>query len=134
VDVSVTDTGTGMSDEVRAKAFEPFFTTKAEGKGSGLGLSMVLGVAQQSGGDVRIRSRAGEGTSIEVYLPLFPGYSEYLPGSGQKIPGYAATGIRPQVGARALHPRLTSGQVADGGPSLTNHRMASSQGDVQTET
>jgi signal transduction histidine kinase len=67
--VSVTDSGIGMSDEVRAKAFEPFFTTKEEGKGSGLGLSMVLGVAQQSGGDVRIRSRAGQGTSIEVYLP-----------------------------------------------------------------
>ena len=67
--VSVTDTGTGMSEEVLAKAFEPFFTTKVEGKGSGLGLSMVLSVAQQSGGDVRIRSRAGEGTSIEVYLP-----------------------------------------------------------------
>jgi len=67
--VSVTDTGTGMSDEVLAKAFEPFFTTKGEGKGSGLGLSTVLGVAKQSGGDVRIRSRAGEGTSIEVYLP-----------------------------------------------------------------
>jgi len=67
--VSVTDTGTGMSDEVRAKAFEPFFTTKEEGKGSGLGLSMVLGVARQSGGDVRIISRAGQGTSIEVYLP-----------------------------------------------------------------
>lgn len=67
--VSVTDTGTGMSDDVRAKAFEPFFTTKEEGKGSGLGLSMVLGVAQQSGGDVRITSRGGEGTSIEVYLP-----------------------------------------------------------------
>ena len=67
--VSVSDTGTGMSEEVRAKAFEPFFTTKEIGKGSGLGLSMVLGVARQSGGDVRIRSRAAEGTSIEVYLP-----------------------------------------------------------------
>lgn len=67
--VSVTDNGTGMSDEVLAKAFEPFFTTKEEGKGSGLGLSMVLGVAKQSGGDVRITSRAGHGTSIEVYLP-----------------------------------------------------------------
>jgi signal transduction histidine kinase len=67
--VSVIDTGTGMSDEVRAKALEPFFTTKEEGKGSGLGLSMVLGVAQQSGGNVRIRSRAGQGTSIDVYLP-----------------------------------------------------------------
>jgi signal transduction histidine kinase len=67
--VSVTDNGTGMSEEVLAKAFEPFFTTKEEGKGSGLGLSMVLGVAKQSGGDVRITSRAGQGTSIEVYLP-----------------------------------------------------------------
>jgi signal transduction histidine kinase len=76
--VSVTDTGTGMSDEVRAKAFEPFFTTKGEGKGSGLGLSMVLGVAQQSGGDVRIRSRIGEGTSIEVYLPRIKGMASPL--------------------------------------------------------
>lgn len=67
--VSVTDNGTGMSDEVLAKAFDPFFTTKDEGKGSGLGLSMVLGVAKQSGGDVRITSRVGQGTSIEIYLP-----------------------------------------------------------------
>lgn len=67
--VSVTDNGTGMSDEVLARAFDPFFTTKEEGKGSGLGLSMVLGVAKQSGGDVRITSRVGQGTSIEVYLP-----------------------------------------------------------------
>jgi signal transduction histidine kinase len=67
--VSVSDTGTGMSDEVRPKAFEPFFTTKEIGKGSGLGLSMVLGVARQSGGNVRITSRSVKGTSIEVYLP-----------------------------------------------------------------
>ena len=67
--ISVSDTGTGMSDEVRAKAFEPFFTTKEVGKGSGLGLSMVLGVARQSGGNVRITSRSVKGTSIEVYLP-----------------------------------------------------------------
>jgi signal transduction histidine kinase len=64
--VSVSDTGTGMSDEVRAKAFEPFFTTKEIGKGSGLGLSMVLGVARQSGGTVQITGRSVEGTSIEV--------------------------------------------------------------------
>jgi signal transduction histidine kinase len=69
VGVCVTDTGTGMTDEVRAKAFEPFFTTKGAGKGSGLGLSQVLGFAKQSGGGVRIESRPGEGTSIHVYLP-----------------------------------------------------------------
>jgi hypothetical protein len=67
--ISVSDTGTGMSDEVRGKAFEPFFTTKEIGKGSGIGLSMVLGVATQSGGSVRITSRSVKGTSIEVYLP-----------------------------------------------------------------
>ena len=54
---------------LRAKAFERFFTTKERGKGAGLGLSMVLGVARQSGGTVQITGRSVEGTSIEVYLP-----------------------------------------------------------------
>jgi PAS domain S-box-containing protein len=67
--LSVADSGTGMSEEVRAKASEPFFTTKGPGKGSGLGLSMVFGVARQSGGGMRIDSRLGEGTKVEVYLP-----------------------------------------------------------------
>ncbi|MBV8508756.1 MAG: response regulator [Xanthobacteraceae bacterium] len=69
LEVSVTDTGTGMSDEVRAKVFEPFFTTKEIGKGSGLGLSQVLGFAKQSGGGVRIDSWPGRGTSVRIYLP-----------------------------------------------------------------
>ncbi|MCZ7658903.1 MAG: response regulator [Xanthobacteraceae bacterium] len=69
VEISVTDTGVGMSDEVRAKAFEPFFTTKGIGKGSGLGLSQVLGFAKQSGGGLRIASRPGQGTAIRIYLP-----------------------------------------------------------------
>jgi len=67
--VSVTDNGTGMSDEVQARAFEPFFTTKAIGKGSGLGLSQVFGLAKQSGGGVRIDTKPGRGTTIEIYLP-----------------------------------------------------------------
>jgi CheY-like chemotaxis protein len=69
VSVCVSDTGTGMTEEVLRKAFEPFFTTKEIGKGSGLGLSQVLGFAQQSGGGVRIRSAVGEGTSVFIYLP-----------------------------------------------------------------
>jgi signal transduction histidine kinase len=69
VAVHVTDTGAGMSKDVRSKAFEPFFTTKEIGKGSGLGLSQVLGFAKQSGGGVRIRSDPGEGTTIEIFLP-----------------------------------------------------------------
>jgi signal transduction histidine kinase/DNA-binding NarL/FixJ family response regulator len=67
--VRVTDNGAGMTDEVRQKVFEPFFTTKEVGKGSGLGLSQVLGFAQQSGGGVGITSRPSEGTAVFIYLP-----------------------------------------------------------------
>ncbi|MFL6798435.1 MAG: response regulator [Xanthobacteraceae bacterium] len=69
VQISVADNGTGMTPEVLAKAFEPFFTTKEIGKGSGLGLSQVLGFAKQSGGGVRIESHPGEGTTVHIYLP-----------------------------------------------------------------
>ncbi len=69
VELSVNDTGPGMSDEVLAKVFEPFFTTKPIGKGSGLGLAQVFGFAKQSGGGVRIETRLGDGTSVKVYLP-----------------------------------------------------------------
>jgi len=67
--LSVSDTGTGMTEDVKAKAVEPFFTTKGPGKGSGLGLSQILGFAKQSGGGIRIDSRVGEGTSIHIFLP-----------------------------------------------------------------
>lgn len=69
VALSIGDTGTGMSEDVRATAFDPFFTTKGESGGSGLGLSMVHGVAIQSGGGVRIDSELGAGTAIEIFLP-----------------------------------------------------------------
>ena len=69
VAISVSDTGSGMPQEVAAKAFEPFFTTKPIGQGTGLGLSQVLGFAQQSEGEVRLISRPGEGTTITIFLP-----------------------------------------------------------------
>ncbi|RZA35794.1 MAG: PAS domain S-box protein [Lysobacteraceae bacterium] len=69
VTVAVADSGHGMPQEVMERAFEPFFTTKPEGKGTGLGLSMAHGFARQSGGDIRLASEAGKGTTVTIYLP-----------------------------------------------------------------
>lgn len=69
ISLCVTDTGTGMSRDVIAKAFDPFFTTKPLGQGTGLGLSMIYGFVRQSGGQVRIYSEVGQGTTMCLYLP-----------------------------------------------------------------
>jgi PAS domain S-box-containing protein len=73
ISLCVSDNGSGMTPEVVARAFDPFFTTKPLGEGTGLGLSMVYGFAQQSGGQVRIYSEIGKGSMLCIYLPRFAG-------------------------------------------------------------
>ncbi|HMN44012.1 MAG TPA: PAS domain-containing protein [Povalibacter sp.] len=90
--LEVVDTGTGMAPDTLKRAFEPFFTTKDVGKGSGLGLPMVYGFVRQSGGELRVDSTVGKGTTVQLYLPRAPGQSVAAPReaapAGELSPGW----------------------------------------------
>jgi PAS domain S-box-containing protein len=85
VTISVTDTGTGMSPAVMARAFDPFFTTKPIGQGTGLGLSMIFGFIKQSGGYVRIHSEPGMGTTVRIHLPMHRGEAQNDAGDKKNV-------------------------------------------------
>lgn len=97
--VSVSDTGTGMAPGIVAKAFDPFFTTKPLGQGTGLGLSMVYGFASQSGGQARIASAEGEGTTVRLYLPRHLGRPSGVTGGAKSR---FASGLRSAMGEHVL--------------------------------
>jgi two-component system, cell cycle sensor histidine kinase and response regulator CckA len=93
VELSVSDTGTGMSPEITAHALEPFYTTKAAGQGSGLGLATVYGIVSEGGGAVEIDSQVGTGTTFRVYLPPSEVPDETTPDCGAPValPGRGET-------------------------------------------
>ncbi len=95
--VAVSDTGSGMSAELLDKVFQPFFTTKEQGKGSGLGLSMVYGFIKQSGGHINIYSEVGHGTAVKMYLPRKFARGEIIP---------EVLGVAPQMIAVAPEPAV----------------------------
>jgi len=84
--LTVSDTGTGMRPEVLAKVYDPFFTTKPAGEGTGLGLSMVHGFINQTGGHIRIHSQPGRGTSVQLYLPVAEPADETVAEAGGDMP------------------------------------------------
>jgi signal transduction histidine kinase len=123
--LAVSDTGTGMDTETRAHIFEPFFTTKALGKGTGLGLATVYGIVRQSGGNIRVESAPGAGSTFTIYLPRVEGVLEQavevvttLPAGGSET----VLVVEDQNEVRALVQRileefgyvvLSAGEIAD---------------------
>lgn len=97
VTISVTDTGTGMTPDVIARAFDPFFTTKPIGQGTGLGLSMIFGFIKQSGGYVRIHSAIGKGTTVRIHLPMHVGKAEEDPGAKKALAAAAPAPVAANV-------------------------------------
>ncbi|GAB4402016.1 MAG: hypothetical protein Kow00123_11880 [Anaerolineales bacterium] len=112
--LAVTDTGLGMTDEVKAHLFEPFFTTKEPGKGTGLGLATVYGIVKQHGGNIYAYSELGKGTTFKIYLPAVEAEAERLPRRDEE--GYVPRGtetvlvVEDEANVRAIVTRTLTEQ------------------------
>jgi two-component system cell cycle sensor histidine kinase/response regulator CckA len=118
--LTVTDTGTGMTEETRKRLFEPFFTTKEVGKGTGLGLSTVFGIVSQNGGAIRVTSAFGEGTELKIFLPRVARQGQVQP-SLPPVP----------LGSAIAHVVLVDG---DDGVRQITARMLRDEGHTVTES
>jgi PAS domain S-box-containing protein len=133
--INVADTGTGMSEEVKAHLFEPFFTTKIEDHRSGLGLATCYGIVRQSGGHLRVESEEGKGTTVQIYLPRVtaPPPPAYKKPSGKKSRGGTETilVLEDDVSVRHISVRVLRGlgyKVIEAASSNDARRLLSENG------